>query len=382
MLVNHAYTRATTHGAIAWPLPFLTLIPLPARAHGTTPTTARARLPTRHRSSTSFLLSGAGNSGKPSIFDARRTAEQHCGCTAASAAKSSIGAYVYAFLALLSLAYDDSGSFLVPAVMLVLLFVMVSWPFACCSLCAFENDLGRLTCGGCSKSAHWIMAGGGCFWFIALIVVMASANNDGAMAFAFIFSPLALVVACVGCCDACAFNGLCCCALIDIDPARALRHGEELPTASSSSSASVSHHGSGGGGAAKMAANDALAQDDADDEIHDDNGGGGADGGESGEGGEGGEGGGAVDDEEVDDAKAMRRLLANGLVPPINVRFDNLGLKLPSGAVVLKGVTGRCASGAVTAIMGPSGAGKTTFLNVLAGKAGRCRRERAAKLPV
>ena len=36
---------------------------------------------------------------------------------------------------------------------------------------------------------------------------------------------------------------------------------------------------------------------------------------------------------------------------------------------MLKGVTGRCASGRVTAIMGPSGAGKTTMLNVLSGRA-------------
>ena len=36
---------------------------------------------------------------------------------------------------------------------------------------------------------------------------------------------------------------------------------------------------------------------------------------------------------------------------------------------VLKGVTGALPAGAVTAVMGPSGAGKTTFLNTLAGRA-------------
>ncbi|KAH8052820.1 ATPase [Aureococcus anophagefferens] len=41
----------------------------------------------------------------------------------------------------------------------------------------------------------------------------------------------------------------------------------------------------------------------------------------------------------------------------------------PRHLEVLKGVTGRCASGRVTAIMGPSGAGKTTMLNVLSGRA-------------
>ncbi|EGB05777.1 putative ABC transporter [Aureococcus anophagefferens] len=54
----------------------------------------------------------------------------------------------------------------------------------------------------------------------------------------------------------------------------------------------------------------------------------------------------------------------------IDVDFEDLGLKLrSSGLQVLKGVTGRCASGRVTAIMGPSGAGKTTMLNVLSGRA-------------
>ena len=37
--------------------------------------------------------------------------------------------------------------------------------------------------------------------------------------------------------------------------------------------------------------------------------------------------------------------------------------------VVLQGVTGHVRSGEVTAVMGPSGAGKTTFLNTLSGKA-------------
>ncbi|RKP14681.1 hypothetical protein BJ684DRAFT_8159 [Piptocephalis cylindrospora] len=48
--------------------------------------------------------------------------------------------------------------------------------------------------------------------------------------------------------------------------------------------------------------------------------------------------------------------------------FDRLGLTLPSGKRILRGVTGGLHSGRFTAIMGPSGAGKTTFLNVLLGK--------------
>ena len=39
------------------------------------------------------------------------------------------------------------------------------------------------------------------------------------------------------------------------------------------------------------------------------------------------------------------------------------------GKVLLQGVTGEVNAGEVTAVLGPSGAGKTTFLNVLCGKA-------------
>lgn len=53
----------------------------------------------------------------------------------------------------------------------------------------------------------------------------------------------------------------------------------------------------------------------------------------------------------------------------IELAFVRLGLVLRSnGAKVLNGVTGRCRPGRVTAIMGPSGAGKTTLMNTLAGR--------------
>jgi ABC-type multidrug transport system fused ATPase/permease subunit len=48
--------------------------------------------------------------------------------------------------------------------------------------------------------------------------------------------------------------------------------------------------------------------------------------------------------------------------------FQGLGLTLPEGKEILKSVTGQIRGGAVTAIMGPSGAGKTTFLNTLINK--------------
>mmetsp|Transcript_94370 Transcript_94370/g.197152 ORF Transcript_94370/g.197152 Transcript_94370/m.197152 type:complete len:821 (-) Transcript_94370:251-2713(-) len=52
-----------------------------------------------------------------------------------------------------------------------------------------------------------------------------------------------------------------------------------------------------------------------------------------------------------------------------SVEFENLGLDLKSGKRVLNGVTGAFDSGKMCAIMGPSGAGKTTFMNTLCGKA-------------
>jgi ABC-type multidrug transport system ATPase subunit len=53
----------------------------------------------------------------------------------------------------------------------------------------------------------------------------------------------------------------------------------------------------------------------------------------------------------------------------ISLKFENLGLQLPNGKKVMEGVCGEIKSGTVTAVMGPSGAGKTTFLATLAGRA-------------
>jgi ABC-type multidrug transport system ATPase subunit len=52
-------------------------------------------------------------------------------------------------------------------------------------------------------------------------------------------------------------------------------------------------------------------------------------------------------------------------------KFEGLGLTLSNGITIMKGVTGSIRHGAVTAVMGPSGAGKTTFLNLLSGKAAK-----------
>mgnify|MGYP002775031489 CR=1 FL=1 len=54
----------------------------------------------------------------------------------------------------------------------------------------------------------------------------------------------------------------------------------------------------------------------------------------------------------------------------IEIEFKDLSLFLRgSGRKILCSVTGKLSPGRVTAVMGPSGAGKTTFLNALAGKA-------------
>lgn len=59
--------------------------------------------------------------------------------------------------------------------------------------------------------------------------------------------------------------------------------------------------------------------------------------------------------------------------PKIEVSFKDISLALKgNGKKILRNVTGKLMPGRVTAVMGPSGAGKTTFLNALAGKATGC----------
>jgi ABC-type multidrug transport system fused ATPase/permease subunit len=59
--------------------------------------------------------------------------------------------------------------------------------------------------------------------------------------------------------------------------------------------------------------------------------------------------------------------------PFIEISFKDLTLTLKSrNKHILRNVTGKIKPGRITAVMGPSGAGKTTFLSALAGKAFGC----------
>jgi len=51
-----------------------------------------------------------------------------------------------------------------------------------------------------------------------------------------------------------------------------------------------------------------------------------------------------------------------------DIEFENIGLTLPTGQTIMEGVSGRFSSGTCTAIMGPSGAGKTTVISLITGK--------------
>ncbi|KAI9229766.1 MAG: hypothetical protein DHS80DRAFT_22089 [Piptocephalis tieghemiana] len=52
-----------------------------------------------------------------------------------------------------------------------------------------------------------------------------------------------------------------------------------------------------------------------------------------------------------------------------DISFENLGLVLPTGVEIMRGVSGELSQSRACAILGPSGAGKTTFVNLLTGKA-------------
>lgn len=77
--------------------------------------------------------------------------------------------------------------------------------------------------------------------------------------------------------------------------------------------------------------------------------------------------GGAADSEASSRGSASQD--RSSTVPTVfDIRFEELGLTLGNGKTILKGVSGVLRSGRTCCILGPSGAGKTTFLSVLSGK--------------
>ncbi|KAJ3179619.1 hypothetical protein HDU87_002825 [Geranomyces variabilis] len=94
-------------------------------------------------------------------------------------------------------------------------------------------------------------------------------------------------------------------------------------------------------------------------------------GGANGAGAAGGGGGGGGDVSHL--VAAYRRALGNQQLA-LHFRYEDLGLEIKARGItktVLKDVSGEIVPGRMTAIMGPSGAGKTTFMSVLMGKVSR-----------
>ncbi|RKP11775.1 P-loop containing nucleoside triphosphate hydrolase protein, partial [Piptocephalis cylindrospora] len=75
--------------------------------------------------------------------------------------------------------------------------------------------------------------------------------------------------------------------------------------------------------------------------------------------------------DEVNDADPVHPQQTAIVERTFELRFADLGLILPTGVDIMRGVTGKLASGRSCAIMGPSGSGKTTFLHLLSGKVRR-----------
>lgn len=71
----------------------------------------------------------------------------------------------------------------------------------------------------------------------------------------------------------------------------------------------------------------------------------------------------------VQTRKRRFKSLSNKGEHAVDIRFENLGLEIEGVGPVLAGVSGEFKAGRMCAIMGPSGAGKTTFMNCLCGKA-------------
>jgi len=73
----------------------------------------------------------------------------------------------------------------------------------------------------------------------------------------------------------------------------------------------------------------------------------------------------------VEVEQSVRKSILPVISNPIDIEFDRIRLKLPNIGTIMQGASGSMKHGTITAIMGPSGAGKTTMLNLLSGKVDR-----------
>merc|ERR1712238_204064 len=69
--------------------------------------------------------------------------------------------------------------------------------------------------------------------------------------------------------------------------------------------------------------------------------------------------------------QSVRKSILPVISDPIDIEFERLRLTLPNIGTIMQGASGTMKHSTVTAIMGSSGAGKTTMLNLLSGKADR-----------
>nr|CAG8559796.1 11525_t:CDS:10 [Entrophospora candida] len=68
------------------------------------------------------------------------------------------------------------------------------------------------------------------------------------------------------------------------------------------------------------------------------------------------------------DQSLTQKTKLNPISKTFDIEFKNIGLTLPNGVEIIRGITGSLQHGRTCAIMGPSGSGKTTLMSLLSGK--------------